>query len=54
MLFLNFSPGVGAFDHKSIINGGAFDQQSCPGGGEFDHKKFKSSNAREFSARGGV
>ena len=32
---------MGAFDHKSIINGRAFDRQSCPGGGEFDHKNFK-------------
>ena len=46
-------PGVGAFDHKSTINGVAFDRQSCPGGGKFDHKNFKTSNARGV-ARGGA
>ena len=34
-------PGMGGFDHKSIINGGAFDWHSCPGVGEFDHKHSK-------------
>ena len=31
-------PGMEAFDHKSIINGGAFDWQSCPGGGNLTIK----------------
>ena len=47
-----FFPGGGAFDHKSIINGGAFNRQSCPKGGEFDHKSFKSSNARGVAWEG--